>query len=115
MRTCLAFASQCIVACGAPAWRSTGVHPPFVCTRPSITRSAAHPPLAQASSPSGIKPFEKIYGLGPTLVSVEEKAGLVYSPSSGVFCAVEAPNRSVECLLYCDSQCSTKDHLGCPA
>jgi hypothetical protein len=69
----------------------------------------------QASSPSSISPFEQIYGTGPTLANVERFAGLVYSPSIGTFCAVQAQDRSVECLLYCSSECSSKDHLGCPA
>lgn len=46
---------------------------------------------------------------------MEQWAGLVYSPTQDVFCAVQAHDRSVECLLYCSSECSTKDHLGCPA
>ena len=70
---------------------------------------------AQGSTPSDIRPFEQIYGTGPTLTNMEQWAGLVYSPTQGVFCAVQAQDRSVECLLYCSSECSTKDHLGCPA
>jgi hypothetical protein len=73
------------------------------------------PPPPQGSTPSAIHPFNKIYGAGPTLDNVEKWAGLVYSPTAGTFCVVQAQDRSAECLLYCSSECSSKPNLGCPA
>lgn len=71
-------------------------------------------PPVQGNTPSAIHPFKKIYGDGPTLENVEKWAGLVFSPSNDVFCVVQAQDRSAECLLYCSSECSTKQFLGCP-
>lgn len=79
---------------------------------PSSVTTAA----MQGGVPSHIHPFKKIYGDGPTLDNVSKWAGLVYSPSNGVFCVVQAQDRSAECLLYCNSgECSSKPNLGCPA
>jgi hypothetical protein len=112
---------DCVTACGGLAValhvtpKECTPHVPQA-TKPHALPCTHHPPLpTQASSPSSISPFEQIYGTGPTLANVERFAGLVYSPSIGTFCAVQAQDRSVECLLYCSSECSSKDHLGCPA
>ena len=61
--------------------------------------------ISTTGAPSGIAPFNTVYGQHPGPDKTAERGLLVAQPTTGGYVVLEVNDRQVECLLKCGTEC----------